>query len=453
MMLSGGKHAVRKLKREPKYCWRPMLATAMTKIACTVAVGGSTVYRTKRRFVEGNLERAPSEEPRPGAERKLTGKEEGLAGGNGLRESPAGSRPRWTLELLADAMVKLHRASKSLSHETVRAAAGRKRHQALGARTCGAFPKSTANMFARMEDVLDLLCRSAGPQATSRLLRRKSRSQLIGEVRQAIPAKPGQLERYDYEYRHATAPSISSSSSTCIVPGGRSRSPSGARREDYAQCMRQRTRRYPLSPCRVHPGRAGQPLDPLGPAPSMKAFPPAEARRMLAPLGVPLHSQARLLAQHGRNRDRRPARPVSGSQNRRPKSASAARSPLGSEREMPPAPASNGCSQPTKPAPKWAALTPTRRKSHNHCEWVLVPLMVSARPRPRPAVRPPRLRPTRRGRFQSPLAVGEDPAKLGLVANLARPGVMRPGQSMSPNGGKTWICHGVLEPSSSAPFG
>jgi len=48
-----------------------------------VALGGSTVYRTKRRFVEGNLERALSEDPRSGAERKLTGKE-GLAGGNGL---------------------------------------------------------------------------------------------------------------------------------------------------------------------------------------------------------------------------------------------------------------------------------------------------------------------------------------------------------------------------------
>jgi len=31
---------------------------------------------TKRRFVEGNLEQALSEEARPGAERKLTGKEE-----------------------------------------------------------------------------------------------------------------------------------------------------------------------------------------------------------------------------------------------------------------------------------------------------------------------------------------------------------------------------------------
>jgi hypothetical protein len=37
-------------------------------IAASVWVGGSTVYRTKRRFVEGNLERALSEEARPGAE-------------------------------------------------------------------------------------------------------------------------------------------------------------------------------------------------------------------------------------------------------------------------------------------------------------------------------------------------------------------------------------------------
>jgi hypothetical protein len=37
-----------------------------------------------------------------------------------------------------------------------------------------------------------------------------------------------------------------------------------------------------------------------------------------------------------------------------------------------PADASNGCSQPKKPAPKWAAPTPSRPKSHNHCVKVLV---------------------------------------------------------------------------------
>ena len=39
------------------------------EIARTLGGEGSTVYRTKRRFVEGNLERALSQEPRPGAER------------------------------------------------------------------------------------------------------------------------------------------------------------------------------------------------------------------------------------------------------------------------------------------------------------------------------------------------------------------------------------------------
>jgi hypothetical protein len=40
------------------------------EIALSVGVGGSTVYR----FVEANLERALSEEPPPGAQRKLTGR-------------------------------------------------------------------------------------------------------------------------------------------------------------------------------------------------------------------------------------------------------------------------------------------------------------------------------------------------------------------------------------------
>ena len=76
-LLSGGKHPARKLKRA-----RILLAADAgvgdEDIATSVGVGGSTVYRTKRRFVEGNLERALSEEARPGAERKLTGKEEAL---------------------------------------------------------------------------------------------------------------------------------------------------------------------------------------------------------------------------------------------------------------------------------------------------------------------------------------------------------------------------------------
>jgi len=54
------------------------------------------------------------------------------------------------------------------------------------------------------------------------------------------------------------------------------------------------------------------------------------------------------------------------------------RSPPGSDGAMPHAPASNGCSQPRKPAPKWTVpiLSPLpypslKPKSHNHCAAVL----------------------------------------------------------------------------------
>ncbi len=83
-----------------------LLTPEMRERLLAVRVSLSTVGRTKRRFVEGNLERALSEEPHPGAERKLTGKEEALLVATACARPPAG-RKRWTLTLLADAMVKL----------------------------------------------------------------------------------------------------------------------------------------------------------------------------------------------------------------------------------------------------------------------------------------------------------------------------------------------------------
>ena len=76
-MLKGGTHAARKLKRAQILLAADARVLDET-IATSLGVGGSTVYRTKRRFVEGNLDKALSEEPRPGAARKLSGKEEAL---------------------------------------------------------------------------------------------------------------------------------------------------------------------------------------------------------------------------------------------------------------------------------------------------------------------------------------------------------------------------------------
>src|SRR6185437_7818460 len=64
------------------------------------------LYRTKRRFVEGNLELALSEEPRAAPPRELSGKEEALLVATACSSPPQG-RARWTLELLAGEMVRL----------------------------------------------------------------------------------------------------------------------------------------------------------------------------------------------------------------------------------------------------------------------------------------------------------------------------------------------------------
>src|SRR5207302_4423221 len=104
-VLGGGRHAARKLKRA-QILLAADAGESDEAIAANIAVGGSTVYRTKRRFVEGNLELALNEEPRPGAARKLSGKEQALLVATACSSPPQG-RGRWTLELLAGEMVKL----------------------------------------------------------------------------------------------------------------------------------------------------------------------------------------------------------------------------------------------------------------------------------------------------------------------------------------------------------
>jgi hypothetical protein len=78
-LLSGGKHPSRKLKRA-----QILLAADADitddAIAATLSVSGSTVYRTKRRFVEGNLELALAEEARPGRRAQADRPRGGAAG-------------------------------------------------------------------------------------------------------------------------------------------------------------------------------------------------------------------------------------------------------------------------------------------------------------------------------------------------------------------------------------
>src|SRR6201997_3242039 len=200
-LVGGGKHYARKLKRA-----QILLAAdsglSDDDIAAAVAVGGSTVYRTKRRFVEGNLEAALNEGPRAGADRKLSGNGEALRGATAC-SSPAEGRARWTLELLAGAMVKLT-DHDSLSRETVRRRLA-ENHLKPWQKDMWCIPKVDAEYVARMEDVLDLYAEQPDPRRPV-VCFDESPTQLIGEARQPIPAAPGRIERYDCEYkRNGTA--------------------------------------------------------------------------------------------------------------------------------------------------------------------------------------------------------------------------------------------------------
>jgi transposase len=195
-LLSAGKCAARRLKRA-QILLAADAGASDEEIERTIGASGSTIYRTKRRFVECGLEAALSEEPRPGADRKLTGKEEALLIATACSKPPAG-RARWTLELLAGEMVKLT-DHEEISRETVRRRLVENDLKPWR-KDMWCIPEVDAEYVARMEDVLDLYNEEPDPERPV-VCFDESPTQLIGEVREPIPAKPGQLERFDCEYR------------------------------------------------------------------------------------------------------------------------------------------------------------------------------------------------------------------------------------------------------------
>jgi transposase len=284
-ILSGGTHAARRLKRA-QILLAADAGASDEEIARSVGVGGSTVYRTKRRFVLGNLKAALSEEPRPGAERKLSDKEEALLVATACSSPPAG-RARWTLKLLADALVRLT-AHETVSRETVRRRLAENDLKPWR-KDMWCIPQVDADYVARMEDVLDLYAEAPDPKRPV-VCFDESPIQLIGEVRQPIPAEPGQIERYDCEYRR-------NGTANLFVfldvnrPWRKVKVTERRAAEDFAACMRELTDVH-------YPGaeRIRVVLDNLSTHSAgalYQAFPADEARRVLRRLEfhyVPKHA-------------------------------------------------------------------------------------------------------------------------------------------------------------------
>ena len=174
-------------------------------------------------------------------------------------------------------------------------------------------PQVDAEYVARMEDVLDLYAEAPDPKRPV-VCFDESPTQLIGEVRQPIPAEPGQLERYDCEYRRNGTANL-----FVFLDAHRSwRKVKVTERrtaEDFADCMRDLVDvHYPKAE------RIRVVLDNLSTHSAgalYRRLPGGRSAPRAASAGVPLHPQARQLAQHGRDRDRRLGEPMPRSAHRK----------------------------------------------------------------------------------------------------------------------------------------
>lgn len=116
-LISKGKPGARKMKRA-QILLKANEGLKDDEIVSALNTSRSTVERTRKRFVEGSVQKAINDDPRPGKRRKLDGRGEAHLIALACSEAPEG-HARWTLRLLADGLVELG-VVESISHEAVR---------------------------------------------------------------------------------------------------------------------------------------------------------------------------------------------------------------------------------------------------------------------------------------------------------------------------------------------
>ncbi|MGQ0816293.1 MAG: helix-turn-helix domain-containing protein [Gemmatimonadota bacterium] len=110
-LLRDGKARVRRVSRVRTLLLADEGRTDET-IARALHIGNSTVERTRKRFVEGGLERALSDLPRLGKACLLNGKQEAFLVALACTD-PLKGRERWTMQLLADKLIELRIVARS----------------------------------------------------------------------------------------------------------------------------------------------------------------------------------------------------------------------------------------------------------------------------------------------------------------------------------------------------
>ena len=167
-------------------------------IADFLQIGERTVERIKKRFVEEGFEAALEDKPSTREyKHKIDGDLEARLIALSCGESPDGFS-RWSLRLLAEKAVELEYID-SISHETVRNTL--KKNALKPWKKVGWLipPEQNGDFVANMENVLDVYRRPYDEKRPV-VCMDESPKQLIGETKTSIEAKPGSVEKYDYEY-------------------------------------------------------------------------------------------------------------------------------------------------------------------------------------------------------------------------------------------------------------
>ena len=194
---SKGKASARKIKRANLLLMADKNEQTEQQITELLGVSSSTIYRTKKYFVEDGINGALEEGGRTGQPRKLNANKEALLISLACSKPPEGCC-KWTLELLTDEFVYLTEG-EVVSIETVRR---RLKENELKPwqQKMWCLSSMNAEYVAQMESVLDIYAEPANDKQPI-VNFDEAMKQLVSETKVPIAMKPGQPEKIDYEYK------------------------------------------------------------------------------------------------------------------------------------------------------------------------------------------------------------------------------------------------------------
>ena len=180
-------------------------AWTQVRVQEAYGVGESTIKRLARRFTEAGLHDALHRRPQPERpeKRKINGEMEAYLIATTCRPAPSGYR-RWSVRLLADRFVELAPEGAEIStppsRETIRRAL-KKNELKPWLRKQWCLPRrGGADYVAAMEDVLAVYCRPYD-EKRPQLCLDECNKQLLSDVIEPEPMRPGKPERFDFQYK------------------------------------------------------------------------------------------------------------------------------------------------------------------------------------------------------------------------------------------------------------